>query len=164
MVVRRRRKKNKVRGQRTHGGGGTKNRRGAGSRGGVGKAGSHKHKFSKHYVDFGVKKTLKPKKKENTISLAYINDNVEKWLADGKVKKDGSIIVIDGKAFRFGKVLGNGIINHKIKIENANASKMAREKIQKAGGNVSIEEYSKAEETEEEEMEKDENKADEAEA
>ena len=59
MVVRRRKKKNKLRGQRTHGGGGTKNRRGAGCRGGVGKAGSHKHKFSKYYVEFGIKKKLK---------------------------------------------------------------------------------------------------------
>ncbi|MFH1390693.1 MAG: uL15 family ribosomal protein [Candidatus Diapherotrites archaeon] len=153
MVVRRRRKKNKLRGQRTHGGGGTKNRRGAGSRGGVGKAGSHKHKFSKHYVDFGVKRTLKPRKKENTISLAYINDNIENWLANGKIKKDGSIIVIDGKALGFGKVLGNGIIAHKIKIENANASKMAEEKIQKAGGSVSEEDPFEAKETEAEEME-----------
>ncbi|MCR4335007.1 MAG: uL15 family ribosomal protein [archaeon] len=163
MVVRRRRKKNKLRGQRTHGGGGTKNRRGAGSRGGVGKAGSHKHKFSKYYVDFGTKRKLKARKSEKTISLAYINDNIEKWLANGKAKKDGSIIVIDGKVLKIGKVLGNGIITHKIKIKNANASKVAEEKIQKAGGIVSIEEHSESED-EEEEMDETEEENEEGEA
>ena len=35
----------KHRGNRTHGGGNTKNRRGKGNRGGVGRAGYHKHRW-----------------------------------------------------------------------------------------------------------------------
>ena len=56
MTIRKRKKKNKLRGHRTHGKGDTKNHRGAGSRGGVGRAGSHKHKFTKYYGEFGTEK------------------------------------------------------------------------------------------------------------
>ena len=136
MVVKRRRKKNKLRGQRTHGGGGTKNRRGAGSRGGVGRAGSHKHKFSKYYLDFGVKRTLKAKKKSITINVEEIQERIEEWLAIGKVKNENGIIIVDGKNIGFGKVLGRGTIAKKIKIENASLTKKAAEKITGAGGQI----------------------------
>ena len=56
MTVRKRKKKNILRGHRTHGHGDTKNGRGAGSRGGVGRAGSHKHKFTKYAGEFGIEK------------------------------------------------------------------------------------------------------------
>ena len=73
MVVRKRRKKNKQRGERTHGHGNTKNKRGAGSRGGVGKAGSHKHKYSKYYDSFGKSGTLKTDKNDNyTIDINMV--------------------------------------------------------------------------------------------
>ena len=58
MVVRKRRKVNKQLGERTHGHGDTKNWRGSGNRGGVGRAGSHKHKFSKYWMTFGIKRRL----------------------------------------------------------------------------------------------------------
>lgn len=136
MVVRRRRKKNKLRGQRTHGGGGTKNRRGAGSRGGVGRAGSHKHKFSKYYLDFGVKKTLKAKNKAITINVEEIEARMEEWLAGKKVQNENGIFIIDGRNIGFGKVLGRGILTKKIKVENVSLTKKAAEKITKAGGQV----------------------------
>ena len=57
MVVRKRKKLvNKMLGQRTRGNGDTKRRRGAGSRGGRGLAGSHKHKYSKYAGKFGQEK------------------------------------------------------------------------------------------------------------
>lgn len=138
MVVRERKKKNKLRGQRTHGGGGTKNRRGAGSRGGVGKAGSHKHKFSKYYVDFGVKKTLKAKPRGESISLGVIEENITNWVAKENAQKENDFIVIDGKKLGFYKVLSTGTIKEKIKLINAQASKKAIEKIESVGGKVEL--------------------------
>ena len=64
MPERTRRKKNKLRGNRTHGKGNTKNHRGAGSKGGRGRAGSHKHKFSKYYKTFGKHGFVRKNKKE----------------------------------------------------------------------------------------------------
>ncbi len=136
MVVRKRRKKNKVRGNRTHSWGGTKNRRGSGFRGGVGRAGSHKHKFSKYYMDFGVKSTFKPKAKKEAVNLETISGSIEKWVAEGKAKIENGFVVIDGKILGFGKVLGKGGIKEKIKLENAAASKSAAKKIISAGGSA----------------------------
>ena len=136
MVVKRRRKKNKLRGQRTHGGGGTKNRRGAGSRGGVGRAGSQKHKFSKYYLTFGIKKTLKHKNKAITINVEEIQNRIEEWLAKGKVQNENGVIVIDGRNLGFGKVLGRGTITKKVRIENVVFTTKAEEKITGAGGQI----------------------------
>lgn len=136
MVVRKRRKKNKLRGQRTHGAGNTKNRRGAGSRGGVGKAGSHKHKFSKYYVEFGTKRKLKAKEKGETITLTRLDSKIPEWVEKGIVKKEGELIVVDGKEIGFDKILSNGKISHKIKPINIGLTKKAEEKIIQAGGNT----------------------------
>lgn len=136
MAKRQRRKKNTLRGHRTHGGGNKKNRRGKGVRGGVGKAGSHKHKFSKYYTEFGVKQTLKPKPKQWSVNIDFIHSKLEHWVTSGKVKKDGELFVIDGKQLGFGKVLGRGSITEKIRLENAKASGEAARKIVAAGGVV----------------------------
>ena len=136
MVVRKRRKKNKMRGNRMHGGGNTKNRRGAGNRGGVGRAGSHKHKFSKMWVDFGIKRTLKAKARPAAINLEQISSGLDEWIASGKAKKEGGMIVLDGSALGFGKILGKGEAAEKLKIVNAKASKGALRKIAAKGGSA----------------------------
>lgn len=153
MVVRKRRKKNKVRGNRTHGAGGTKNRRGSGFRGGVGKAGSHKHKFSKYYIDFGVKRTFKAKPKKPALNLNEISDRLDEWLATGKAVKENGMVVIDAKALGFGKILGRGKVAEKILVKNALVSGPAAEKIIAAGGSVGETEETLEEEEEEGEEE-----------
>jgi len=134
MVVRKRRKKNKMRGNRMHGGGNTKNRRGSGNRGGVGRAGSHKHKFSKYWMTFGVKRTLKAKERPKAINLEEITRRTALWLAQGRATKDGGMVVLDGDVLGFEKVLGKGNVDEKIKIINAKASKGALKKILAKGG------------------------------
>lgn len=153
MVVRKRRKKNKMRGNRMHGGGNTKNRRGSGNRGGFGKAGSHKHKFSKYYVDFGVKRTLKAKARPAAINLEDIGAQLQKWIASGKAKSEGGMILIDGKVLGFGKILGQGVVKEKLRIVNAKASKEAFRKITAAGGNAEAVEGAEAAAAEDEEFE-----------
>ena len=136
MVVRKRRKKNKMRGNRTHGAGDTKHRRGAGSRGGRGRAGSHKHKYSLYYKDFGVKRKLKPKAKAESVNLEFISGKIPAWIENGKAKKEGGLVIINGKVLGFGKILGGGNISEKIKVLNAAVSEKAAEKISRAGGLV----------------------------
>ena len=140
MVVRRRKKKNKLRGSRTHGKGDTKRKRGAGCRGGRGRAGAKGgHKFSKYYKEFGKKIRLKSKKVKfkryiNTINLDELNLLIEKLNAENKLKKEDKYILIDGAELNFDKILGRGSIDYAIKISNAAASKKAIEKIKAAGG------------------------------
>jgi len=124
MVVRQRRRVNRLRGNRTHGGGDKKNRRGAGVRGGRGRAGSHKHKFSKYWMTFGMKRKLKAKKKITAINLC----DVGKYLDDAGT--------FDGSINGIGKIMGKGEINKKITVRNAAVSKHAAEKIIAAGGKI----------------------------
>ena len=124
MVVRKRRRVNKLRGRRTHGAGDTKNRRGAGSRGGRGRAGSHKHKFSKYWMTFGMKRKLKAKRKLIAVNV----QEIYKFLDD----KD----VLDGKVKGIGKILGKGELKKKITVRNVKVTGQAAEKIIAAGGKI----------------------------
>lgn len=132
MVERKRRKKNKLRGQRTMGAGNTKNRRGAGSRGGRGKAGSNKHRFHTIGRLKPVKYRLKADRKGEAIQLGRLNDMLDVLVAKGKVTKEGEKYIVGIKS-GFEKILSQGEATHKI-ILKINASKKAIAKITKAGG------------------------------
>lgn len=134
MALRKRRKKDKLRGQRTHGKGNTKNKRGAGSRGGRGRAGSHKHKYSKYYKTFGGKKQMKPKKKPRALNLSELNSVLKELVEKKKAEIKGDEIFIDGKIAGIGKILSRGKIEKKLVLKNVKVSKKALEKITTAGG------------------------------
>ena len=157
MVVRRRKKRvNKMLGQRTRGNGDTKRRRGAGSRGGRGLAGSHKHKYSKYAGKFGKeKKKVLSRKIVREINIDLLIQKMPKLEAAGKISKEANTIIIDGSKIGFDKLLSKGEITQKIIVRNMKASKKAIEKIKKAGGDVELEKLTKEEleETNEEEKE-----------
>jgi len=135
MVIRRKKKINRLLGKRTRGNGDTKNRRGAGSRGGRGLAGSHKHKFGKYAGKFGKEKRKVLSRKEvRALNIEQITQSMPMLLQEGKVVKEGDSFVIDGKAIGFDKLLSRGSIQEKWLVRNAKASKKAVEKVEKAGG------------------------------
>ncbi len=151
MTVRRRKKKNTVRGERTHGQGDTKNRRGAGSRGGRGRAGSHKHKFTKYQGEFGQdKKKVIGKPVGPSMNLDMIEQSIPKWIAQGKVEKEGTTIKIDGKKIGVAKIVGRGKLISKVSFENVKASKKAAEKISESGSKIAGLEEEEAKAVEEE--------------
>lgn len=120
----------KLRGSMTHGWGSKKKHRGAGSRGGRGRAGITKHKklyFKKRGIEVGRtgyksmrKKGLKPRVK--SINLR----DLEK-LAPGKKE-----IIL--REFGYDKVTGAGQIKSPIKVIARGFSAKAAEKIEKARG------------------------------
>ncbi len=129
MVVRRRKKIRKKRGSRTCGWG--KNHRGAGSRGGRGKAGMLKHMKSwmlkyepDHFGKKGFKVPPAAKKELKAINLRDV-DNLAKKLN----KKE-----IDLSEFGYDKVLSKGELSQPLIIKAKKFSKKAKEKIEKAGG------------------------------
>ncbi|MFH1257200.1 MAG: uL15m family ribosomal protein [Candidatus Diapherotrites archaeon] len=136
MTVRKRRKVNKMRGKRLHGAGDTKNRRGSGCRGGVGRAGNHKHKFTKYYMEFGTKITLKAKQKGKAINLDDLQKNLAKWIGEKKVEKASGTIEFDGKKVGIAKILSRGSISEKISFKNVSFSENARQKVLAAGGKI----------------------------
>lgn len=136
MVERKRKKKNRLRGNRSHGAGNTKNRRGAGCRGGRGRAGSHKHKFAKLHATFGIKKKLKKQETLRAINLEELEKEIAGLVADKKIERKGDAIIVDGKLLKIGKILGRGGISQKIIAKNLMVSKSAEKKIVESGGEV----------------------------
>jgi len=132
MVVRKARRREKRRGHRTYHGS-HKKWRGGGSRGGRGRAGLHKHKWSyvvkyepEHFGKHGFKRPQSLVKEVRTINLRYIDK-----LAKKENKKE-----IDLSQFGYEKVLGGGKITLPLTIKAKYFSKQAVKKIEKAGGKV----------------------------
>lgn len=152
MPRRRKKRGGKFLGTRSHGKGDTKNARGKGCRGGVGMAGSHKHKWS--YIvkyepqRFGVH-GFSPvrRKKARSMNLYEIDQLAEK----------GAIPEKEGRReFEFdGKILGCGEITFPIVVKAVSFSKKASEKIKKRGGEAIVKEKK---EKKEEKVEKKEEK------
>lgn len=136
MVVRKRRKKNTLRGNRVHGKGDTKNKRGAGCRGGRGRAGSHKHKFTKYWKSFGKYGTLKVKKTLIGINISDLVEKLPKLVSSKKVEQIKGAYIIDGNKLKFDKILGRGKLKEQLILKNIEVSKKAAEIIEKAGGKI----------------------------
>lgn len=134
MVVRRKKKKfRKFRGKRTYGYGTHKKHRGGGSRGGRGKAGGHKHKWS--YVvkyepeRFGKRGFKRPAAVKRKIRAININELVKIAEREGKMK-------INLTELGYDKLLGTGKITQPLTVEVASFSKIAAQKLEKAGGKI----------------------------
>ncbi|MGB9636335.1 MAG: uL15m family ribosomal protein [Thermoplasmata archaeon] len=132
----------KFRGQRTHGRG-YKSGRGAGIRGGKGNAGLHKHKFMAmnkyrpfHFGRHGFKRPPEVSEELNVINLQEIEENFERWLAEGKIKEEEGIYLINLRELGIDKLLGKGRITRKCKIIVDMRSENAAEKVREIGGEV----------------------------
>ena len=153
MVTNKRKKVTKYRGGSTHGGGARKKRRGAGSRGGRGRAGSGKRAGHKKYGIVLGSRGFTPK---NTVSVKAVNVNyftpkrVQQLVHEGKALKEGGFYSVDLGALGYHKLLGTGTTPLKLKVTVKSCSSRAAEKIKAAGGEVvssMVEEKSSAEET-----------------
>ncbi|MEM0201179.1 MAG: uL15 family ribosomal protein [Candidatus Micrarchaeaceae archaeon] len=129
MVQRRSKKNRRNLGRRTWAAGNKKNNRGAGSRGGTGRAG-RKHKWTR-IVKYEKERIGKPgftrwnASKLNVINLDLISEKIQ------KNKEESSSIELNGY-----KVLSDGSLNKPITIKANAFSKKAIEKIKKAGGDA----------------------------
>lgn len=142
MVVRKTKKVNKYRGHTTHGGGHRKKRRGAGSRGGRGNAGSGKRAGHKRYgkvlgsTGFLPRRTVKHL---NTINVNnFTGKFLEKLVKSGKAEKKGDVFSINLVKLGYQKLLGTGKTTLKLKLVVSEASARAVEKIVAAGGEVVV--------------------------
>ena len=131
MARRHERKVKSLRGYRRHGKGNVKNKRGAGNKGGRGRAGLKKQKWTSiaHKKDeyFGKHGFVRPKKKMvPSINLWEINNYIKR----GALDKEG-----DAYVFNFaGKVLGSGFISSPVIVRALGFTEKAKEKIEAAGG------------------------------
>ncbi|MBI4440351.1 uL15 family ribosomal protein [Candidatus Woesearchaeota archaeon] len=146
MVIRKRKKNSRARGQWSHGWGAKKKHRGSGHRGGKGNAGSGKRAdskkpsiwkdvkyFGKHgFVYHGRKE------EQNCINVSDVDGHAQKWIAEKKAAEKGGEIAIDLASLGFTKLLGTGKAKRKYIITVNSASRKAIDAISAAGGKVII--------------------------
>ena len=140
-MPRKKRKVRKQRGSRTYGWGKVGQHRAGGSRGGHGKVGYHKHKWTyiiKHDPDYFGKRGFKPPQKRdvNTINIGELDELVEGLLKNKIAKKTKEGIKIDLNLLGYDKLLGTGKITHPLIIQVTSHSESAIEKIRSAGGKI----------------------------
>lgn len=142
MVVKKTKKVGSYRGHTTHGGGHRKKRRGAGSRGGRGNAGTGKRAGQKKAGikdrTLGRAKGFTPRRSAKTVkalNLSYFtSENLTKLVEAGKIEKKGDVYSVDLNKLGYNKLLGTGKVNVKLEISVSSYSKLAEEKITQAGG------------------------------
>ncbi len=130
------RKIRKKRGSRTCGKGSHKKHRGAGSRGGKGMAGTHKHKMTwvikhdpRHFGRYGFKLPPEVKSKVKTVNVGELED-----LAKAHGVKKGKKIILDLASLGYDKVLGKGMVTKALVVKAQKFTEKALKKIESAGG------------------------------
>lgn len=130
------RKTRKRRGSRTMGWGQVNQHRKHGAKGGYGRAGRHKHKWSwvtayqpDYFGSHGFV-TPNPSKTEKWLNVGQVEQLAEKYMGD-----DG---ILDLVSLGIEKLLGSGRISKGIKIRVTSATESARKKVEEAGGELLI--------------------------
>jgi large subunit ribosomal protein L15 len=146
-------KKRRQRGSRTHSGGSHKNRRGAGHRGGRGRAGRLKHEFH-NYEPIGKHGFKRPQDAQDDVvevSVQKLDEDAILYVADGDAEADGDAYVIDARdvvedAWEADavKVLGNGQVRNELHVVADAFTASARALIEEAGGSVELSERGEA--------------------
>ena len=144
-----------MRGTRTHGYGRVGQHRKAGQRAGKGKTTQWKKSKKSYYLkqkelgfpdpdwDFGKRGFKRPQDinriyQVNALNVKDLDSKIEEFTKNNIASKSGNTYTIDLKDVNIQKILGRGEINKKINISVKNASKRAIEKIESAGGKVTL--------------------------
>lgn len=145
-------KKKRQRGSRTHSGGSHKNRRGAGHRGGRGRAGRSKHEFHNYEPvgKHGFKRPQKVKEDIETIDVRTIDEDAPIYVAEGLAEETDDGYAIDARDVvetrhdvDAVKVLGGGQVRTTLEVTADAFSESAVELIESEGGNATLSERGK---------------------
>jgi len=139
-------KKNRQRGGRTHGGGSQKNRRGAGHRGGRGRAGRSKHEFHNYPSKrkSGFKRPDQVQDDVAEVDVQTLDEDAALLAAEGLAEAENGGYrldvreVVEDDEVDFVKLLGNGQVRTELHLLTDAVSDGAREKVEAAGGSVEL--------------------------
>ena len=135
------RKTRKKRGSRTHGYGQVGQHRGGGQRGGRGKTGGKKHKWT-HTVKYAPERFGKhgfkpPRRREvGAINVGELDEQISKLITNKKAKKTKEGIKLNLDQLGYDKLLGRGQVTQPIILQVDSHSESAAKKIEKAGGKI----------------------------
>ena len=137
------RKVRKYRGSRTHGWGQVGQHRARGGRGGTGKAGLDKHKWTyviKHDPTYWEKKgfvsTKTLNKTVSIINVGKLDDLADKLESEKKLERKDKKIFLDLESLGYDKLLGTGEIIKPMLVKIASYSEAASRKLEEAGGQI----------------------------
>ncbi len=141
MVVHRRKKVVRYRGHTTHGGGHRKKRRGSGSRGGRGNAGTGKrsgHKKDKYHTPIGRRGfTSKRPAAGKAINLGYFTSaKVSRLVQKGLATQEKGHITINLEVLGYAKLLATGTPMAKLRFIAASWSAHVEERLNAVGGTI----------------------------
>lgn len=133
-------KHRRFRGHRTYHGAHRK-WRGGGSRGGRGRAGGHKHKWSytmkydrDRYGKHGFSRPPSTIKHVRSINLDTIEEMMGRFVEMKFAEKEGSAMKVDLQKAGYDKVLGSGKVTKPLIVQAKTFSKLAEKKLSEAGG------------------------------
>ena len=138
------RKVRKQRGSRTHGYGQIgQHRSGGGGRGGHGKAGFDKHKWTyilkydpTYWEKKGFVSTRALGKKVNIINVGKLDDLVDRLDSEKKLERKEKKIFLDLESLGYDKLLGTGKISKSLLVKVSSYSEAASKKLEEAGGEI----------------------------
>ncbi|MFH0748453.1 MAG: uL15 family ribosomal protein [Candidatus Bathyarchaeota archaeon] len=134
------RKVRKFRGTRSCGWGQSAGHRGAGSHGGFGKTGGHKHGWTyitaKNPDYFGKHGFYHKSVSVTSINLEELDQLADSLLSQGEANKKGEGTLIDLEARGVDKLLGSGKITKPLLVRVKTFSKLADQKIREAKGQI----------------------------
>jgi large subunit ribosomal protein L15 len=137
------RKVRKMRGSRTHGYGQVGQHRSGGGRGGHGKAGYDKHKWTyvlKYDPTYWEKKGFVSAKtlgrKATIINVRELDELADKLESEKKLEKKEKKIFLDLEELGYDKLLGRGEISKPMLVKVASYSEVASRKLEEAGGQI----------------------------
>ncbi len=145
MSLKRRKKNTRQRGSTSHGWGAMKKHRGAGHRGGRGNAGSGKRGDAKKPSYWKIKNfsgkhgfTSKRPAVGFVMNAGHLSSMIDTLVTQGLAEKSGKGYAVDLEKLRIERLLGGGIVNVAMDVTVERASPSAIEKIEKAGGKVTV--------------------------
>jgi len=137
------RKVRRQRGSRTHGWGQVGQHRARGGRGGTGKAGLDKHKWSyvikydpTYWEKKGFVSTKTLGKKVSIINVGKLDDLANKLESEKKLERKEKKIFLDLESLGYDKLLGTGEIAKPMLVKVASYSEAASRKLEDAGGQI----------------------------
>lgn len=136
------RKVRRQRGSRTHGWGQVGQHRKHGMKGGRGKSGLHKHKWSyttTYAPEYFADKGFTPPSARCTlaaINVGELEQSLGELTAEGKVKVEDGKYHVDLSSLGYEKLLGGGRVTKPIIVKARFHSESATKKIEEAGGHL----------------------------
>jgi len=137
------RKIRRYRGSRTHGYGQIGQHRCRGGRGGTGKAGLDKHKWTfvlnndpTYWEKKGFVSARTLNKKVRIINIGKLDDLTDKLEIDKKLERKEQKIFLNLEQLGYDKLLGTGEISKPLLIKIGSYSEAASKKLEEAGGSI----------------------------